>query len=86
MATLPSPARAMTLGQIAQDPEQVGSDLMAGGAVLVLSDDRTVYLGVLTRDPSVLGDAELAQQIEAGHIPPLAELLADPGVDETQPA
>lgn len=86
MAMLPSPARAMTLGAIAKDPEQVADDLMAGGAVLVLSDDRSVYLGVLTQDPRVLGDAELAQQIEAGHIPPLAELLADPGIDATQPA
>jgi hypothetical protein len=76
----------MTLGAIAKDPEQVADDLMAGGAVLVLSDDRSVYLGVLTQDPSVLGDAELAQQIEAGHIPPLGALFADPGVDATQPA
>jgi hypothetical protein len=30
---------------------------------------------VLTRDPEVFGDARLAQQIEAGHMPPLEELL-----------
>lgn len=28
----------------------------------------------------------VAELIEAGHIPALDELLADPGVDETQPA
>ena len=28
----------------------------------------------------------VADLIEAGHIPPLDELLADPGVDETQSA
>jgi len=44
-----------------------------------------VYLGVLTREPRVLGAAELAHQIEAGHLSPLTELLAAPGVDETRP-
>jgi hypothetical protein len=86
MAQLPSPARAMTLAEIQSDHERVADELERGGAILVLSDAVDNYLGVLTRDPSVLGDAELAQQIEAGHLPPLQELLADPGVDETQPA
>jgi len=86
MSKLPSPASAMSLAEIQEDPERVAQDLMRGGVVLVLSDERDVYLGVLTREPSVLGDAELAQQIEAGHLPPLEQLLADPGVDETQPA
>src|SRR5918999_1022652 len=57
-----------------------------GGAVLVWSAERDDDLGVPTRDPSVLGDAELAQRIEAGHLPPLEELLNRPGVDETRPA
>jgi len=86
MAMLPSPARAMTLAEIQADHQQVADDLQRGGAILVLSDEVDNYLGVLTRDPRVLGDAELAQQIEAGHIPPLAQLLQQPGVDETQPA
>jgi hypothetical protein len=30
---------------------------------------------VLTRDPELFGDARLAQQIEAGHLPPLEEHL-----------
>ena len=86
MAMLPSPARAMTLAQIQADREQVAGDLERGGAIVVWSDDHEHYLGVLTRDPRVRGNAEVAQLIEAGHLPPLEELLADPGVDETQPA
>ena len=39
------------------------------------SDDRNALLGVLTRDPELFGDARLAQQIEAGHMPPLEQLL-----------
>lgn len=50
-----------------------------------IQKDPSVYLGVLTRDPRVLGDAELAHKIEARHLPPLAELLAAPGVDEIRP-
>ncbi len=86
MAMLPSPARAMTLAQIQSERETVLEELRQGGVILVHSDELDCFLGVLTRDPSVLGDAELAQQIEAGHLPPLAELLAQPGIDETQPA
>jgi hypothetical protein len=33
-------------------------------------------LGVLTRDPALLGDVQVAQLIDAGHLPPIAELLA----------
>jgi hypothetical protein len=32
-------------------------------------------LGVLTREPAVFGDTRLAQQIKAGNLPPLEELL-----------
>lgn len=86
MAMVPSPARAMTLAQIQSERETVLEELRQGGVVLVHSDELDCFLGVLTRDPAVLGDAELAQQIEAGHLPPLTELLAQPGIDETQPA
>jgi hypothetical protein len=47
-----------------------------GGAVIVLSNDREQRLGVLTRDPALLGDAQVAQLIDAGHVPPITELLA----------
>ncbi len=86
MAMLPSPARAMTLGEVQAEREQVADDLQRGGVIVVWSDDHEHYLGVLTRDPRVRGDAEVAQLIEAGHTTALEELLADPGVDETQPA
>ncbi len=85
MAMLPSPARAMTLAQIQADHERVAEQLEEGGVILVHSDGLEHYLGVLTRDPSIIGDAELAQQIESGHLPPLEELLARPA-DETQRA
>jgi hypothetical protein len=45
----------------------------------VYSDDRQALLGVLTRDPEVFGDAQLAQQIEDGHMPPLEQLLESAG-------
>ena len=86
MAMLPSPARAMTLEEIQAERDDVLEALREGGVILVHSNELDCFLGVLTRDPSVLGDAELAQQIEAGHLPPLDVLLQDPGVDETQPA
>jgi hypothetical protein len=75
MANLPSPARALTLSAINADYEKYLAELEQGGAILVYSDDRQALLGVLTRDPAVLGDARLAQQIEAGNLPPLEELL-----------
>jgi hypothetical protein len=81
MANLPSPARALTLSAINADYEKYLAELEQGGAILVYSDDRQALLGVLTRDPAVLGDARLAQQIEAGHLPPLEQLLED-AVDE----
>ena len=42
------------------------------------SDDEQAFLGVLTRDPAVLGDARLAQLIESGAVPPLERLLDTP--------
>jgi hypothetical protein len=44
----------------------------------VVSDDEHAFLGVLTRDPAVLGDARLAQLIESGAVPPLDRLLDTP--------
>jgi hypothetical protein len=81
MATLPSPARNLTLSEINADYPKYLAELEQGGAVLVYSDDRQALLGVLTRDPEIFGDARLAQQIEAGHLPPLEQLLED-AVDE----
>ena len=40
------------------------------------SDGREAFLGVLTRDTGVSSEAEIAQLIENGHVPPLEELLA----------
>jgi hypothetical protein len=81
MATLPSPARNLTLSDINADYPKYLAELEQGGAILVYSDDRQALLGVLTRDPEIFGDARLAQQIEAGHLPPLEQLLED-AVDE----
>jgi hypothetical protein len=81
MATLPSPARNLTLSEINADYPRYLAELEQGGAILVYSDDRQALLGVLTRNPEVFGDARLAQQIEAGHLPPLEQLLED-AVDE----
>ena len=79
MANLPSPARALTLSEVNADYPRYLRELEDGGAILVYSDDRQALLGVLTRDPEVLGDARLAQQIEAGHMPPLEQLLEGAG-------
>jgi hypothetical protein len=79
MASLPSPARALTLSEVNADYPRYLRELEEGGALLVYSDDRQALLGVLTRDPEVFGDARLAQQIEAGHMPPLEQLLEAAG-------
>jgi hypothetical protein len=75
MAYLPSPARALTLSEVNADYPRYLRELEDGGAILVYSDDRQALLGVLTRDAEVFGDARLAQQIEAGNMPPLEQLL-----------
>jgi hypothetical protein len=79
MASLPSPARALTLSEINADYPRYLRELEDGGALLVYSDDRKALLGVLTRDPALFGDARLAQQIEAGQMPPLEQLLEAAG-------
>ena len=78
MARLPSPARRLTLSEINADYRRYLGELEQGGAILVVSDDDKAFLGVLTRDPAVLGDAQLAQLIEAGAVPALEQLLEEP--------
>jgi hypothetical protein len=73
---LPHPTEALTLADIEDERERVLSMLEQGGAVIVYSNDRQMRLGVLTRDPALLGEAQVAQLIDAGHLPPVAELLA----------
>jgi hypothetical protein len=73
---LPHPSEALTLGEIEEELERVIGMVAQGGAVIVFSSDRQQRLGVLTRDPALLGDAQVAQLIDAGHFPPIAELLA----------
>ena len=73
---LPHPSEALSLAEIDAEVERVITMLRQGGAVIVLSNNREQILGVLTRDPALLGDAQVAQLIDAGHVPPIAELLA----------
>jgi hypothetical protein len=72
---LPHPSEALTLADIEDQRERVLDLLERGGAVIVYSNDHQMRLGVLTRDPAVFGDAQVAQLIDAGHLPPIAELL-----------
>ena len=76
MSKLPRPVRTMTLADIQADWQTVLEELKQGGAVLVESDGGEAFLGVLTRDAGMIGEAEIAQLVENGHIPPLEELLA----------
>jgi hypothetical protein len=73
---LPHPTEALTLAEIDGELERVIELLERGGALIVLSNDRQHRLGVLTGDPALLGDAQVAQLIDSGHVPPIAELLA----------
>jgi hypothetical protein len=73
---LPHPSEALSLAEIDADVDRVITMLQQGGAVIVLSNNRQRILGVLTRDPALLGDAQVAQLIDSGHVPPIAELLA----------
>jgi hypothetical protein len=75
------PRPRLTLSEINGDYGKYLAELEQGGAILVYSDDRQALLGVLTRDPAMFGDARLAQQIEAGNLPPLEQLL-EHAVDE----
>jgi hypothetical protein len=73
---LPHPAEALTVSQLGQQLEHVIGVLDEGGAVLVYSDDHEHRLGVLTRQQPLLDEASLAQEIDAGNLPPIRELLA----------
>jgi len=75
MTQLPSPVRSLTLAEIDEQHDRVFDELERGGAIRVYSNDGERYLGVLTRHQSLLGDADLAQMIENGTIPPLDQLL-----------
>jgi hypothetical protein len=75
MGKLPTPVRTLTLAEIQADWPTVLDELKQGGTVLVESDGGEAFLGVLTRDAGMIGEAEIAQLVENGHIPPLEELL-----------
>lgn len=51
-------------------------ELKDGDAILLESDGGEAFLGVLTREAGMIGEAEIAQLIENGHVAPLEELLA----------
>ena len=76
MAELPSPVRSLTFAEIEAQKERVFAELERGGAIRVYSNDSEQFLGVLTRDKTLLDAADIAQLIENGHIPPLDELVA----------
>jgi hypothetical protein len=65
------------LSSLASDPDQARQDLEQGGAIIVLSDDGRQFVGVLTRDPQLLGEATLAEAITAGNVPPLDQLAEE---------
>jgi hypothetical protein len=76
MTQLPRPVRTLTLAEIQADWQAVLEELKEGGAVLVEADGGEAFLGVLTREAGMIGEAEIAQLIENGHVPPLRELIA----------
>ena len=76
MSELPSPVRSLTLAEIGDQRERVFDELERGGAIRVYSNDDEHFLGVLTRDQTLLDAADIAQLIENGHVPPLDELIA----------
>jgi hypothetical protein len=73
---LPHPTEALTLSALAVAAERVIAMLDQGGGVLVYTDDRERLLGVLTREPRLFGEAQMAAMIDAGTLPPLDELVA----------
>ena len=75
MSQLPHPVRTLTVAEIQADWDAVLEQLKAGGSIVVESDGGEAFLGVLTRDTGMIGEAEIAQLIENGHLPPLEELL-----------
>jgi hypothetical protein len=73
---LPHPARGMRLSELHEDQSEVLAMLEQGGAIIVHTDDGEHLLGVLTRDRKLLDEASIAAMIDAGNLPPLAELIA----------
>ena len=73
---LPHPAETMTVSDLNGRLEHVLEVLDEGGALLVYTDDYEHRLGVLTRQQPLLDEAALAAEIDAGHLPPIAELIA----------
>lgn len=73
---LPHPATAMRLAELGERQTEVLEMLGQGGAIIVHTDDGEHLFGVLTRDRKLLDEASIAAMIDAGNLPPLAELLA----------
>ena len=73
---LPHPAETMTVSELNGRLEHVLEVLQQGGAILVYTDDLEHRLGVLTRQQPLLDEASIAAEIDAGHLPPIAELIA----------
>ena len=76
MSPVPHPVRTLTLAEIQADWPNVLEQLKQGGAVLVESGGGEAFLGLLRREAGLIGEAEIAQLVENGHVPPLEELLA----------
>jgi len=83
---LPEPVRYITLSELDADPDAAIELLEAGGALLVLSNDRERYFGVLTRDRMVMDAAEISQAVESGRWPALDELVKLADQDPVHPA
>ena len=73
---LPHPAEALTLSELGQRLDHAFEVLEQGGAILLYTDDLEHRLGVLTRQQPLLDEASLAAEIDSGHLPPIAELIA----------
>jgi hypothetical protein len=73
---LPHPARGMRLSELREHQTEVLEMLEQGGAIIVHTDDGEHLLGVLTRNRKLLDEASIAAMIDAGNLPPLAELIA----------
>ena len=73
---LPHPATGMRLCELREHQACVLEMLERGGAIIVHTDDGEHLLGVLTRDRRLLDEASIAAMIDAGNLPPLAELIA----------
>jgi hypothetical protein len=73
---LPHPATGMRLSELREHQSEVLEMLERGGAIIVHTDDGEHLLGVLTRNRKLLDEASIAAMIDAGNLPPLAELIA----------